>query len=413
MDRNDRRGSALLAALVLIMIIAGMAVVVLQADLTLNRSRMDTASNQRAFYAAEAAIGEARIALALGNVDPGQGETVSLGSEAAPRVLGTCRYWSTVSKVDSRHYSIVGTAIDGRCRKSQERLMTFAATGFFQYAAFGKVGVRLDSNAFIDSYDSTVGPYASQIGAGTDYARQNAVVGSDGDIRLSSNTEVHGDAHPGIGGTVDTSRPGALVTGSTAPSDSDFEFPEIEIPLIGSSGNQNIVADVTVGPGEVRYESVRVDGGATVRIVGPAQVVIADFLMRTGTTLEFDTTNGPVEVYGEGNFVLESNSTVLTNSDSAVDVKMFLNGDTQAGRGSHDVELSSNSAFVGAVYAPNARLSLNSNFEIYGSVMALDLDLSSNGSIHYDEALLYDSTEAIRDLASVAWRRRSTSAAAE
>lgn len=408
MGHEKRRGSALLAVVVMVVMIAGMAVVVLQTDLQLSRSRSDVATNQRAFYAAEAAIHEASVAVALGEVAVEQGATVALGSEPAPRTLGNADYWTTITRLDSRHYSIVGTAIDGRSRRSQERIMTIAANGFFQYAAYGKEGVELNSNAFIDSYDSTVGPYATQVTSGSDFARANAIVGSDRDIVLSSNTEVQGDAHPGPNGTVDASRPGALVAGSTAPADEEFEFPEIEIPTIGSSGDRNIRQDVVLGPGEVRLESVQVDNGATVRIEGPATIVVSDLLMRSGTTLEFDPANGTIELFAEHDFVLQSNTSVITHSDSAVDVKMYLDGDTRPGPGRDQVELSSNSAFVGAIYAPHAELWLGSNFEIFGSVIAMALDLSSNGLIHYDEALLYDSSSGIRELTSVAWRRRAT-----
>ena len=68
------------------------------------------------------------------------------------------------------------------------------------------------------------------------------------------------------------------------------------------------------------------------------------------------------------------------------------------------ISLSSNSEFVGAIYAPKAKVSLGSNFNIYGSVMCGFLDLSSNGQIHYDEALMYDGFGTTGDFEAMLWR---------
>ncbi|MFT6110400.1 MAG: hypothetical protein ACJA2W_003326, partial [Planctomycetota bacterium] len=135
--------------------------------------------------------------------------------------------------------------------------------------------------------------------------------------------------------------------------------------------------------------------------------VVDDFLMGTGTTLVFDTSSGPIELYSAHDFVLESNTTVVTNGNSAVDVKLFLSGDNRGNNPNTNdqVSLSANAAFTGVIYAPNAEILLGSNFEIYGSVMAGALDLSSNGRIHFDEALLYDSSGSSLEFVTVHWSR--------
>jgi hypothetical protein len=338
------------------------------------------------------------------------GEAASLGSESAPRRIGPTEYWTNVTRLDSRRYSVVATGRDGRSTRRQEVILGSAPNGFFQYAAFGGRRTGLDSNAFIDSYDSLLGDYRSQIVEGAGHALQNAVVGSNGDIALGSNTRIHGDCKPGPGGRVDDLGQRTLVTGSREPADELVELPPIEIPVLPSAGDRTISSDVTLGPGEVRFDAVNVDSGATVTVVGPATLVFESYHMRSGTTIEFVPENGPIEVFAKTDFVLESNTTVVTHSDSALDVKLMLAGDTSAGQSRDRVELSSNADFIGAVYAPNATIALNSNFEIFGSVMAGELDLSSNGIIHFDEALLYESRARTRTLERLAWRRRSVTA---
>jgi hypothetical protein len=265
-------------------------------------------------------------------------------------------------------------------------------------------GVLLDSNSFIDSYDSALGDYASQVKAGNDFANENGDVGSNADIKLASNSEVHGDATPGPGHQVFDSAPGAFVSGSTDPAEEEFELIEIEPPVIASSGTFASGIGLTVGPGLVHYDKITMSGGTALKVVGPCTFVVDDLLLKSGASLVFDTSDGEVDVYGTGNFVLSSNTTVVTPSDSAVDVTLLLSANNMTKTPADKISLASNSQFVGAIYAPKAEVSLGSNFNIYGSVMCGFLDLSSNGEIHYDEALMYDGFGSTGEFASMLWR---------
>ena len=114
--------------------------------------------------------------------------------------------------------------------------------------------------------------------------------------------------------------------------------------------------------------------------------------------------NGPIDLYSSKDFVLESNSTVKTMSDSALDVTLWLNGNNMTKKPADSLSLAANSEFIGAIYAPNAKFKLASNFNVFGSVMCGMLHLSSNGEIHFDEALLYDGEGASGEYDPVLWR---------
>jgi hypothetical protein len=406
-QQHDTRGSALLIVIVFVSLVAGLGAVILGVDLRTGRSRKDAANEQRAFYAAEAAINEALDALDAGTANPGPGATVEVGSEATPRILGPSRHWASVTRVDERRFSIIGVGRDGVSRARHELLVTHAPNGLFQYAAFGADEVRLDSGSFVDSFDSMLGDYGSQVVAGTDWARERGIVGSNADVRLSSNTRVYGDCHPGPGGVVVATATGIVITGSTDPAHALVPLEPIVPPVATSLGAASWAANVTLGPGVIRYSDVAVTGGATLTIAGPAQIVFDNFRLSTGTRLVFDATNGPIEVYSARDFVLESGTQVVTPNQSAVDVKLFLSGDNRNGDPSlrDSVSLAADSSFVGAVYAPNSSITLGSNFELYGSVMAGDVDLSSNGRVHFDEALLYDGSGVEREYRALLWRR--------
>ena len=88
----------------------------------------------------------------------------------------------------------------------------------------------------------------------------------------------------------------------------------------------------------------------------------------------------------------------------ALDVTLLLSGNNTTAVPPDRIQLSSNSEFIGAIYAPNAEFSLGSNFIIYGSIICDFLDLSSNGEIHFDEALLYDGFGSTDEYEPTLWR---------
>lgn len=400
-----RRGAALVYATVLAIVMAGMCIALLGVNMSTSRVRVQTQNAQRAFYAAEAGLSDAFMQMDESLIDPPQAAPVYLGTADAPVPYGSSSYWVVMTRLDSRSYSLASTGADGRFQDRLELILSEEPTGFFQYAAFGADGVLLNSNAFIDSYDSGLGSYDSQIQGGNEFARENGTIGSNGDINLRANTEIHGDAIPGPGHVVDDSASNVYISGSTDPAEAEFPMPPIEVPTIPSSGALRGTSTITVGPGLVHYSSILMMGGSTLRVVGPATFVVDDFVMRSNTNLVFDATGGPIELYGTGDFVLESNSTVTTIADTALGVTLLLSGNNQTPGGSDRVSLSSNSDFIGAIYAPNATFRLGSNFDIFGSIICRRLDLASYGEIHFDEALLYDGWGSTDEYEPALWRR--------
>jgi hypothetical protein len=70
------------------------------------------------------------------------------------------------------------------------------------------------------------------------------------------------------------------------------------------------------------------------------------------------------------------------------------------------VDFESNAKLFGTIYAPSASIVINSNFELFGSLVARAVHLDSNSRIHFDEALLeLDEDEEIT-FETVAWRQR-------
>lgn len=387
--RGSRCGIAMVFALAVVVLLGGLVWALLAMNLSTQQVRTQDESRQRSFYAAEAGLSDAFMRVSSGLVDPATLPT-SIGSADDPVRLGAMSYFVELEAVGARTLALRSTGWKDGVQERLELVLGQQPNGFFQYACFGAEGVLLDSNAFIDSYDSSLGSYDSQVQGGHDFASENGDVGSNHDIKLRSNTQIHGDCRPGPGGVLDDSAPRTYVSGSTDPAEEEFPMPPIEVPVIPSSGSLVRTTDLVLGPGEVHLSSLQMKGGTTLTLVGPATIVLDDYLMRSGAKMVFDASHGAIELHGTKNFVLESNTDMRTLSDSARDVTIYLSGDNMSPGRRDRVQLSSNADFVGAIYAPKIRYSLGSNFDVYGSIICGQLTLASNGEIHFDEALLYD-----------------------
>lgn len=388
----------LVTVIVFVVVLAGLGSSMLQVDLSISKSRRTETASQLAYFAAEAGIDEAFVLLRSRLVDPAEGETVTVGDEASPRILAGSRYWAEVTRIDAWRFRVVSTGTCQAERKRQECVLTTAPDGFFQYAAYGRDGMQLGDGARTDSFDPSLGSYASQV------ARGNGDVGSGGDLTLGAGVRVHGDALTAEGGAIVEGGAGVVVTGDRGSLDEGMTFPPVEPPAVSSSGPLEVDVDTTIGPGLVGFDDVATEGGATLTIEGPAQIVMRDFQLSGGSTLAIDTSNGPVEIYGSGDWDVSSDSTIRTTSESAREFQLFLSQGTDSDGDPTTVQLNANSALRAAIYAPEATVTVPDDVHLYGSIIAGNLSVGAGAQLHFDESLLYDSDAEVLALDTLLWR---------
>jgi len=395
--RARERGSVLVTVIIFVVVLAGLGSSMLRVDLSISNSRRAETAAQMAYFAAEAGIDEAFVLLRSRLVDPEEGETVTVGDEAAPRVLAGSRYWAQVTRLDAWRYQVIATGTCQGERKRQECVLTTAPNGFFQYAAYGRDGLQVGAGSATDSYDPTRGPFASQT------ARGNGDVGSAGNLTLGANSTIHGDATTVEGGSI-IEGADVVITGDRESLEEGMTFPPIEPPAVSSSGSVAFAEDATLGPGLLGFDEVLAEDGAILTIEGPAQIVMSDFVLESGSTLAIDSTNGAVEIYSSGDWDVSSDSTIRTTSESARDFQLFLSGNTDSGTDPATVRLNANSVLHGAIYAPAASVTVPPGFELFGSLIAGDLVLGEGAHFHFDESLLYDTEEDVLPLETLLWR---------
>ncbi|MCP3920533.1 MAG: hypothetical protein GY711_33825 [bacterium] len=363
--------------------------------------REDTSSR----YIAEAALAEAMFEL-------GKGASGAVGSPDQPRNWGDAEYYVEALDLGGGATELRSTGVDGSGGTRLELVVREISTTGVRYGAFGDEGMILDSNAMVDSYDSSSGDYASQAtnGSGNStHAGSDGHVGSNGNVHLRQNSSVYGDATPGPTSTV-TVDGNAQVTGSTAPASQPMPMPPIDVPVIPTSGDLTVAGQSAhqLPAGEHRFERLNLEPGSTLTIVGPATVVVAAADLDQNSQLLIDGTAGDVEIYVENDFILGSNTLVSPISHNPSELSLYLEANNVADPlqdiDLDEVDLLSNAKLYGTIYAPNARIDVNSNFELFGAIAARALVLDSNSKVHFDESLASTSGPGGTDYEHVAWR---------
>jgi hypothetical protein len=397
-EARGRRGAALLAISVLLLVLAIMLAAFFRMNAAAFGEQRQYRENERAFYVAEAGLSEGYLEVTRGNFG-------SIGSEAAPSGLGNAEYWVDMENLGTRTYSLKSTGLDSIARERLELVMREIPDGFFRYAVFGAEGVVLRPESFVDSYDSELGSYAAQYDSSAGYADENGNVGSNEDITMQTNSEIHGNATPGPDGIVDLSAPNSYVSGSTEPAKELIELPPIQVPSIPSAGPWSLKkSSATLPAGDYHYSSLDLSSGASLTINGPARVVVDNFVLRSNTTLTVDTSTGPVEIYATGNLQLESNSNLVTNSERPRDMAFYISADDVNTKPTPIIDFSAQSNYIGLIYAPSAEVSFSANFAVYGSVMGREVSMGANSAVHYDSSLLFDDTNGPPEFETLLWR---------
>ncbi len=384
----DRKGSALVAVAILMVGVAMLSLAMLSVSSSAANTQRQSKDESASLYIAEAGVAAALFSLE-------QGASGDLGAADDPVDFGGTSYWvDTTDNLDGT-LTVLSTGLGGRGGARIEVVVEPKVTSFFRWGAFGNDWLHLDYQAMVDSYDSSDGSYDDQTsGSGDDvHALEEGATASNGDVTLDQEAQIYGDSMPGVDGTI-TILGDADVTGSTMPLEVPAEMPEIDLPIIASTGPLVIDPDdtATIGPGDLHYDELSAGTSSTLIVHGPATVIFDSFAMYAGSNITVNSENGPVEFYVVGDFTVGDDTTVasMTNAPADITINLLTDNiaDTELEVDLDELDFASNAKLYGSVYAPNAAIDIETNFELFGSLIARQLDLASNCRIHYDEALM-------------------------
>jgi hypothetical protein len=372
-SKPSRRGSALVFSVMSVLVVSILAAGFLQLSMSVTRRLSSYADTQQALNLAEAGLAEAYSGLAVAR-------TGNVGTAAAPAVMGGGLLWVEAERQANGMVELECTAMFGTGRATLALVCEPVGIAVASLGFFTSDDLRLNPDVRLDSYDSKVGTYAEQINTPLN---NQGIVGSNGDVSVASGNLILGDIVYGPTGKLSVAS-GSYITGGSSARPELEVLPPVAVPEIplGKAVQHTGGSPLIVPPGEAGYAGLDIGKNSTLILKGPLDIVVDTLTLRLGATLEFDTTDGPVQLFVKESLDLSTSSVVSTSTQITSDSLIFV-----AAPEGKSVSFGAKSQFYGFIYAPEAEIHVAAQYEIYGGVVCKELQLGARGKMHYDLSL--------------------------
>ena len=371
-----RRGSVIVLSLVVLTALLMMGAAMYRIASAADKEVRGREDDQHAFYLAEAGLAEAMVSLRAGS-------SGAIASQDQPAYMSGGVLWVTAEDLGGKRIRLVSNGMAGAGRSALEVVVEDQSKAPLFRAVLNSDDVMtLASAVQIDSFDSALGSYASQLTnnyKGTPYAKDNGDVLSNSDIVLNSSALVFGDAKAGPGHQT-TLANGAYVSGSTTPSPDPFLFTPIPVPPVNGSSSYSLSGNGSIPPGTWGYADFTLNKSAKLTITGPATLVVNNFTGGKDARLTIDATNGPVTIFVKGNYTHLANFEAQPKGASPMALAFMV-------QGANNVVFPNLTKVRGAYYVPNAQVVFANDNEAWGSFAAKKISMSNTMKFHYDESL--------------------------
>jgi hypothetical protein len=256
---------------------------------------------------------------------------------------------------------------------------------YFNFGIFGDEGFDIHGNAYTDSYNSDLGAYDPNNAGDSGDVGTNAT--NQWDVVLLNNTVVNGDATTGYGSDPDyviKLKNSAEILGEMKTLTEVKLLPAYPEPFLTERGVfslGNNAAPVTITESGT-YTGFTMGSGTKVTISGDVTLYVdGDFTMNSNSILEILPGSSLELVLGNGTFTQESNTQVNNLTEDPKNLAIMGTAEFK------EMIWRANTEFWGVIYVPEATVDYASNGDLYGSIVADYLSMSSNTGIHYDESL--------------------------
>ncbi len=389
----QKRGSALVIAVVLVIVVAGLAAAFLSLAISFNKTTMGATKRENAFMVAESGIDEIiqRVnTWTAGTLTTTTGDIGTNGTYTTaitPSFSGTAGTY-TITSSGVLFGDATRTNITEK-RGIQTVIAPLVVRPFDEAGAKGKLTVDTSGTMFMDSYSVAAGTYASQATNydathGEYYAGTGGNLASNGDISLSGGSTIYGNVTPGPGASVSTTG-SVYISGSTtsATDPIPFPLPTYEPPIASIGKFKETGGTTTIGTAGadtvVRYDDWAMSGGATVEFRGNVTLYIdGDFTTTATALLHMNIDSGTSAtltiIHGSGKFTLGGQGIA---NDSLNPANFVLKSST-----TDTIKFAGGSAAYGYVYAPNAIFMAVGGTDLFGGWVANEIKTSGNAVMH-------------------------------
>lgn len=329
---------------------------------------------------AEAGIEKAIWELNYGDISSWSGDS-SKRTATIPTVygsngnnLGSIEICVTGPNEDSPLVEAIGRVpLIGTSEVTRKVIVTLKRKGapLFDYGVFAGENVTLNEGVAINGTAGTNGT--------------SNIAGSEAAI-LNANAQVAKDVLIGVGGDTETAiklNSGAVIGGSKQTLDKLKEFPTVSAPELTQYA-VGIIIDGTSVVDETQsgnYPLFIINADSTAITTGNVTLSVEYFAIGRGGTLLIEN-GASLTVYINSSIII-NNSCYINNEGQDATKCLFYGTDNLTG----DIEFSCLTEFYGAIYMPNANLSLARDFDVTGAVYAKKITLNRNVNISYDEGL--------------------------
>lgn len=272
--------------------------------------------------------------------------------------------------------------------------------------AGGTGGITLGKNSIVDSYNSDpLNPGDPPRTYDDTHTNSDGNIATNGPITIPHNSDVYGDANPGADYPF-SSQP-AGVTGSWGTLQAPLVYEPIPTETLSAqkalglaapahgviteaeSGSYTRIGDnlvvsktITLTGGSYYFKSITVNTQANIIIDGQSTIYVDGGNLVVGTQGDMNVT-GSATFYIDGGDINVNTQGDINTGGAPKNLMIYSTGD--------NITLITQTDFFGAIYAPNAAISLTSKTaggEIYGAIVCDSFVSGTNTAVHFDKALL-------------------------
>ena len=391
---KQRHGSVMMISLGVIVVAATLGASIMMRSLGERDLGQRYATRERAFELAEAALDRASF-----NLRTPQDATDDILTATLP--TGTYQVDAPLTQLGPTLWRVTTSGTSGQEQRRIEAVFQLVPVSVFQFALFGDQQVDVSGSAITNSYDSSIGPYDDNASSPGHNANHHGDIGTNGvtagGVTVGGSIFVDGQVAVGAGvanplSVVSGYNPAFITGGTSPPSDtqdviaqgSAFPMPPVTVPANLPCSNFTVTGNtvITLPPGDYCYHDLTIQGGGTL------------------------TTSGAgVRVYLTGALIARGNSTVGYAADPMKMQFLMSSGGSAA---IEEGTITGSTLFYGGLYGPSSTINITGNAEVFGSIIARQVNVSGSAVIHYDEHLSTSTVVPnVYQRALVSWRELS------
>ena len=279
-------------------------------------------------------------------------------------------------------FAIISTGTVGQAAYTQRVHMAITRTGTTAGVVVSST-VTEQGSGFIDSYDSSLGPYGGSNVGSNAMVQTNST--SNGAIALDWSTFIKGSAQVGPGGKpakVITQASGANVTGATSAMTQTNTMPTLTAPtnLGSNTGNYSVTSSQPVNLGSnLHVNNFTVDNSGILNITGAVTVLAEGTVTFQGSGVVNIQSGASLTIYSKGAITFTASAVIRLNAQKLSTFKVY-----NLGTGAVNISGGA-SVYTGVIVSPNGPVTISGSGKMGGVILTNQLTINGGASFHEDK----------------------------